>query len=29
MHRGEPLLIYETEVAADWIDYNGHMNDAA
>ncbi len=29
MHRGEALLIYETEVAADWIDYNGHMNDAA
>jgi acyl-CoA thioester hydrolase len=29
MHRGEPLLIYETEVVADWIDYNGHMNDAA
>ena len=29
MHRGEALLIYETEVAADWVDYNGHMNDAA
>jgi acyl-CoA thioester hydrolase len=29
MHRGEPLHIYETEVAADWVDYNGHMNDAA
>src|SRR5208282_5750543 len=29
MHRDEPLPLYETEVAADWIDYNGHMNDAA
>ena len=29
MHRGEALVIYETEVAADWVDYNGHMNDAA
>ncbi len=29
MHRGEPLFLYETEVATDWVDYNGHMNDAA
>jgi acyl-CoA thioester hydrolase len=29
MHRNEALPVYETEVAADWIDYNGHMNDAA
>jgi acyl-CoA thioester hydrolase len=29
MNRGEPLPLYETEVAADWVDYNGHMNDAA
>jgi len=29
MHRNEPLPLYETEVAADWVDYNGHMNDAA
>ncbi len=29
MHRGEALVVYETEVAADWVDYNGHMNDAA
>jgi acyl-CoA thioester hydrolase len=24
-----PLDVYATEVAGDWIDYNGHMNDAA
>ena len=24
-----PLDVYETTVAGDWIDYNGHMNDAA
>src|SRR5271167_3008341 len=24
-----PLDIYATTAAADWIDYNGHMNDAA
>src|SRR5436305_1482522 len=24
-----PLPLLETEVAPDWIDYNGHMNDAA
>jgi acyl-CoA thioester hydrolase len=29
MHRSEPLPLYETAVAADWIDYNGHMSDAA
>ncbi|MGD0187020.1 MAG: thioesterase family protein [Roseiarcus sp.] len=29
MHRGEALVLYEAEVAADWVDYNGHMNDAA
>ena len=29
MHRGEALVIYETEVAADWVDYNDHMNAAA
>ncbi len=29
MHRNEALTIYETQVTADWVDYNGHMNDAA
>ena len=29
MHRDEPLLVYETHVVAEWIDDNGHMNDAA
>jgi len=29
MHRNEALPVYETAVAADWVDYNGHMNDAA
>ncbi len=24
-----PLDLYQTTVASDWIDYNGHMNDAA
>ena len=24
-----PLDVYATEVSGDWIDYNGHMNDAA
>ena len=23
------MIILETQVAADWVDYNGHMNDAA
>jgi acyl-CoA thioester hydrolase len=26
---GTPLAVYSTRVAADWVDYNGHMNDAA
>ena len=29
MHQGEALTLYETQVAPDWVDYNGHMNDAA
>ena len=29
MRRDEPLLVYETHVASEWIDDNGHMNDAA
>jgi acyl-CoA thioester hydrolase len=29
MRRNEPLLVYETHVADEWIDDNGHMNDAA
>ena len=29
MRHGEDLALYETRVAADWLDYNGHMNDAA
>jgi acyl-CoA thioester hydrolase len=29
MHRGETLVLHETAVAPDWVDYNGHMNDAA
>jgi len=29
MHHGEALLLFETRVAPDWVDYNGHMNDAA
>ncbi|HKN27499.1 MAG TPA: thioesterase family protein [Roseiarcus sp.] len=24
-----PLDVYATEVASEWVDYNGHMNDAA
>ena len=29
MRHGEDLALYETRVAAEWVDYNGHMNDAA
>jgi acyl-CoA thioester hydrolase len=29
MHRGTALSLYDTVVASDWVDYNGHMNDAA
>jgi len=29
MHRNEPLTVYECAVSAEWVDYNGHMNDAA
>ena len=29
MRRNEALPVYETRVVAEWIDYNGHMNDAA
>ena len=29
LHQGEALTLYETQVAPDWVDYNGHMNDAA
>jgi len=29
MHRGAALNLYDTVVASDWVDYNGHMNDAA
>jgi len=29
MHRNEPLAVYESAVVAEWVDYNGHMNDAA
>ena len=25
----EPLILWDLEVAPDWVDYNGHMNDAA
>ena len=28
MAGGQPLLIYSTAVAPEWIDYNGHMRDA-
>jgi acyl-CoA thioester hydrolase len=24
-----PLVLWDLEVASDWVDYNGHMNDAA
>ena len=29
MNRGAALTLYDTVVASDWVDYNGHMNDAA
>jgi len=29
VRHGQDLALYETQVAADWVDYNGHMNDAA
>jgi acyl-CoA thioester hydrolase len=29
LHHGEPLKLMDTAVARDWVDYNGHMNDAA
>ena len=29
MHHGTMLHLFDTSVAADWVDYNGHMNDAA
>ncbi len=29
MRHGDWLALYETRVAPDWVDYNGHMNDAA
>ena len=29
MHRGEALTLHDTVVAPEWVDYNGHMNDAA
>jgi acyl-CoA thioester hydrolase len=29
MHHGEALAIYDAVVAPEWVDYNGHMNDAA
>jgi acyl-CoA thioester hydrolase len=29
MRRGATLPVLETTVASDWVDYNGHMNDAA
>ena len=29
MRHGELLALLETRVAPDWVDYNGHMNDAA
>jgi len=29
MHRGAALSLYDAVVASDWVDYNGHMNDAA
>ncbi len=29
MHSGETFVVYETAVAAEWVDYNRHMNDAA
>jgi len=29
MRRGDRLPVFNATVAAEWIDYNGHMNDAA
>jgi acyl-CoA thioester hydrolase len=29
MHHGTMLHLVDAQVAADWLDYNGHMNDAA
>jgi len=29
MRRGSTLPVLETTVVSDWVDYNGHMNDAA
>jgi acyl-CoA thioester hydrolase len=29
MRHGSALLVLETTVISDWVDYNGHMNDAA
>ena len=29
MRHGELLALLDTRVAPDWVDYNGHMNDAA
>ena len=29
MHHGEALALMDAAVAPDWVDYNGHMNDAA
>ncbi|WP_158554730.1 thioesterase family protein [Methylovirgula sp. 4M-Z18] len=29
MHHGQLLHLLDTKVAAEWLDYNGHMNDAA
>ena len=29
MRRGAALPVLETTVVSDWVDYNGHMNDAA
>jgi acyl-CoA thioester hydrolase len=29
MHHGTMLHLFDAEVAAEWVDYNGHMNDAA
>lgn len=28
MADGKPLLIYSTDIAPEWIDYNGHLRDA-
>ncbi len=29
MHHGTMLHLFDTSVASEWLDYNGHMNDAA